>query len=97
MITLLVSSKSSSCDSQSQSSLITIKLKHAVNETVLIISNRIINARCNEKKSNKGNSKITELRAERGRFGALIQPTISLEMPVPGQGHYGFHSFPVVD
>ena len=20
----------------------------------------------------------------------LIQPTISLEMPVPGQGHYGF-------
>ena len=26
-----------------------------------------------------------------------IQPTISLEMPVPSQGHYGFHSFPVVD
>jgi hypothetical protein len=26
----------------------------------------------------------------------LIQPTISLEMPVPSQGHYGFHSFPVV-
>jgi hypothetical protein len=26
----------------------------------------------------------------------LIQPTISLEMPVPNQGHYGFHSFPVV-
>jgi hypothetical protein len=25
----------------------------------------------------------------------LIQPTISLEMPVPSQGHYGFHSFPV--
>jgi hypothetical protein len=25
------------------------------------------------------------------------QPTISLEMPVPSQGHYGFHSFPVVD
>jgi hypothetical protein len=24
-------------------------------------------------------------------------PTISLEMPVPSQGHYGFHSFPVVD
>ena len=38
-------------------------------------------------------------RNERGRFGALnlIQPTISLEMPVPSQGHYGFHSFPVVD
>ena len=34
-----------------------------------------------------------------GRFGALIsdQPTISLEMPVPSQGHYGFHNFPVVD
>jgi hypothetical protein len=27
----------------------------------------------------------------------LIQPTISLEMPVPSQGHYGVHSFPVVD
>jgi hypothetical protein len=27
----------------------------------------------------------------------LIQSTISLEMPVPSQGHYGFHSFPVVD
>ena len=23
--------------------------------------------------------------------------SISLEMPVPSQGHYGFHSFPVVD
>ena len=27
----------------------------------------------------------------------ISQPTISLEMPVPSQGHYGFHSFPVVD
>jgi hypothetical protein len=27
----------------------------------------------------------------------LIQPTISLEMPVPSQGYYGFPSFPVVD
>jgi hypothetical protein len=27
----------------------------------------------------------------------LIQPTISLEMPVPSQGYYVFHSFPVVD
>jgi hypothetical protein len=27
----------------------------------------------------------------------LIQPTISLEMPVSSQGHYDFHSFPVVD
>jgi hypothetical protein len=27
----------------------------------------------------------------------LIQPTISLEMPVPSQGHYGFLSFLVVD
>ena len=26
-----------------------------------------------------------------------IQSTIPLEMPVPSQGHYGFHSFPVVD
>ena len=28
---------------------------------------------------------------------AGTEPTISLEMPVPSQGHYGFHSFPVVD
>jgi hypothetical protein len=34
---------------------------------------------------------------EQGLCGNLIQPTISLEMPVPSQGHYGFHSFPVVD
>ena len=27
----------------------------------------------------------------------LIQPTISLEMPVPSQGHYGVRSFLVVD
>jgi hypothetical protein len=27
----------------------------------------------------------------------LIQPTISLEMPVPSQGHCGFPGFPVVD
>ena len=27
----------------------------------------------------------------------MIQPTISLEMPVPSQGHYGFPTFPVVD
>ena len=27
----------------------------------------------------------------------LVQPTISLEMPVPSQGHYGFPSLPVVD
>jgi hypothetical protein len=30
-------------------------------------------------------------------FALLIQPTISLEMLVPSQGHYGFPSFPVVD
>jgi hypothetical protein len=23
--------------------------------------------------------------------------TVFLEMPVPSQGHYGYHSFPVVD
>ena len=32
-----------------------------------------------------------------GIFLNLIQPTISLEMPIPSQGHYGFHSFLVVD
>ena len=26
----------------------------------------------------------------------LIQPTISLDMPVPSQGHYDFHSFPLL-
>ena len=26
-----------------------------------------------------------------------LQPTISLEMPVPSPGHFGVHSFPVVD
>jgi hypothetical protein len=31
---------------------------------------------------------------ESGRFGALKS---DLEMPVPSQGHCGFHSFPVVD
>jgi hypothetical protein len=45
---------------------------------------------------NKGNNKITELRTIL-QIRNLIQPTISLEMPVPSQGHYGFHSFPVVD
>ena len=30
-------------------------------------------------------------------YGAYISHIISLEMPVPSQGHYGFHSFPVVD
>jgi hypothetical protein len=30
-------------------------------------------------------------------FHYMKQPIISLEMPVPSQGHYGFHSFPVVD
>ena len=28
---------------------------------------------------------------------AWVIYNISLEMPVPSQGHYGFHSFPVVD
>ena len=36
-------------------------------------------------------------KGERAKTDMLIQPTISLEMPVPSQGHYGFHSFPVVD
>ena len=27
----------------------------------------------------------------------IIQLRNTLEMPVPSQGHYGFHSFPVVD
>jgi hypothetical protein len=34
-----------------------------------------------------------------GEFASsnMIQSTISLEMPVPSRGHYGIHSFPVVD
>jgi hypothetical protein len=31
------------------------------------------------------------------QFQTDIIFTISLEMPVPSQGHYGFHSFPVVE
>ena len=33
------------------------------------------------------------------QFGALKSDSTYyfLEMPVPSQGHYGFHSFPVVD
>jgi hypothetical protein len=31
------------------------------------------------------------------RFKIWFNPPFSLEMPVPSQGHYGFHSFPVVD
>ena len=31
------------------------------------------------------------------RMCYIISATISLEMPVPSQDHYGFHSFPVVD
>jgi hypothetical protein len=26
-----------------------------------------------------------------------MQEKLVLEMPVPSQGHYGFHSFPIVD
>jgi hypothetical protein len=38
-------------------------------------------------------------RNEWGRFGTLKSDSthLSLEMPVPSEGHYGFHSFPVVD
>jgi hypothetical protein len=34
---------------------------------------------------------------KRGETRIFLIPTISLEMPIPSQGHYGFHSFPVVD
>jgi hypothetical protein len=37
------------------------------------------------------------LNTDMNMFCTIIQPTISLEMPVPSQGHYGFPSFPVVD
>jgi hypothetical protein len=30
-------------------------------------------------------------------FFPLTWNIIALEMPIPSQGHYGFHSFPVVD
>jgi hypothetical protein len=38
-------------------------------------------------------------RNESGRFGALKSDSTHhfLEMPVPSQGHYGFHSFSLVD
>jgi hypothetical protein len=31
------------------------------------------------------------------KVGLFKTNTVSLEMPVPSPGHYGFHSFPVVD
>ena len=31
------------------------------------------------------------------RHNSIFTLGFSLEMPVPSQGHYGFHSFPVVD
>jgi hypothetical protein len=34
---------------------------------------------------------------EHGTLQCQVSTTISLEMPIPIQGHYGFHSFPVVD
>jgi len=37
------------------------------------------------------------MKAEGLALKNLIQSTISLEMPVPSQGHCGFHSFPIVD
>jgi hypothetical protein len=38
-------------------------------------------------------------RSESGRFGRLKSDSTHhfLEIPVPSQGHYSFHSFPVVD
>jgi hypothetical protein len=46
--------------------------------------------------SNKG---VVSLNMTMDRFGALKSDSTHhfLEMPVPSQGHYGFHSFPVVD
>jgi hypothetical protein len=38
---------------------------------------------------------MTNLLVERAMV--LDEITLSLEMPVPSQGHYGLHSFPVVD
>ena len=42
---------------------------------------------------------FTLSRNERGRFGTLKSDSTHhfFRMPVPSQGHYGFHSFPVVD
>ena len=42
-------------------------------------------------------SMFKRLNTDINMFCTIIQPTISLEMPVPSQGHYGFPSFPVVD
>jgi hypothetical protein len=39
----------------------------------------------------------TRTRGHCKKIKKMIQHTISLEMPVPSQGHYGFQSFPVVD
>ena len=36
---------------------------------------------------------LKRLSTDMNMFCAITQPTISLEMPVPSQGHYGFPSF----
>ena len=47
----------------------------------------------------KIHKKYSKCHNESGRFGALKSDSTHhfLEMPVPSQGHYGFHSFLVVD
>ena len=42
------------------------------------------------------NSMISNTNVSNCFFGVQLFRN-SLEMPVPSQGHYGFHSFPVVD
>jgi hypothetical protein len=41
--------------------------------------------------------KITHQQTEQSSLSSDGQHTISLEMPVTSQGHYDFHSFPVVN
>jgi hypothetical protein len=39
--------------------------------------------------------KVSQLSTTHNDF--FVNTPFSLEMPVPSQGNYGFHSFPVVD
>jgi len=47
--------------------------------------------------SKQASLRVIEKSTLYGKHPVVIQPTISLQMPVPSQGHYGFHSFPVVN
>ena len=50
-----------------------------------------------ETKSKRNESKRNEINRNEIETKFTEKKRSSLEMPAPSQGHYGFHSFPVVD